>query len=318
MNNDFDAEELNLVKLAQEYSDEDEARKLLEQLRWPNGPVCPHCKCDGKDKAIYALKPKQGSKTPGRKGLYKCGACRKQFTVTIGTVFEASHIKISTWVMAMFIICSAKKSVSAHQLHRMLGVTYKTAWFMAHRIRFAMNEDDGDLPKMTGHVEVDETFIGPKGNVRSNHSNKVLLMALVERDGQARTRVVSSLTKKIADDVVRANVDKAATLHTDEHPAYKQFKDFAAHKVVNHSKYEYSRVDPDGTKATTNTVEGFFGLFKRGIVGSYHHISHHHLPKYANEYTYRWNQRYKTDGEKFCNFIPLTEGKRLMYRQPKS
>src|SRR6266481_8542475 len=135
-NGEFDAEELNLITLAQEYSDNDKARTLLESLRWTSGPVCPHCK-NQTDKPIYSLTPKPGSKRPGRKGLYKCGACREQFTVTIGTIFEDSHIPISKWLMAIFILCSSKKSISAHQLHRMLKITYKTSWFLCHRIRYA-------------------------------------------------------------------------------------------------------------------------------------------------------------------------------------
>jgi transposase-like protein len=156
-------DELNLVTLAQQYSDEGKARELLESLLWPDGPVCPHCK-NHKEKAIYRLQPKEGSKT--RKGVCKCGACRKQFTVTVGTVFEDSHISISRWMMALFIMCSSKKAVSAHQLHRMLGITYKTAWFMAHRIRFAVG-DDGKM-KLKGVVEIDETFVGGVGAAKQN------------------------------------------------------------------------------------------------------------------------------------------------------
>ena len=153
----FDADDLNLISLAQEYADEDKARELLERLRWPNGAICPHCKNDGKTKPNSKLTPKAGSKSAVRKGVYFCGACRKQFTVTVKTVFEGSHIPISKWLMAWFIVCSSKKSVSAHQLHRMLKITYKSAWFMAHRIRFAFG---GDTEKLTGTVEVDETFVG--------------------------------------------------------------------------------------------------------------------------------------------------------------
>ena len=162
----FDAEELNLLTLAQEYDDDDKARELLERLRWPRGAVCPHCKNDGKAKPISKLTPKADSKKAVRKGVYFCGACRQQFTVTVKTVFEGSHIPISKWLMAWFLICSSKKSISARQIHRMLKVTYKTAWFMAHRIRFAM----GDNPdqKLNGVVEVDETFVGGKGDMRFN------------------------------------------------------------------------------------------------------------------------------------------------------
>lgn len=172
MKTQLDAEELNLVKLAKDYSDEDKARGLLEQMRWPNGPVCPHCKNDGKAKPISKLNAKPGSKSGVRKGVYFCGACRKQFTVKIGTIFEGSHIPISKWLMAMFIMCSAKKSISSNQLHRMLDVTYKTAWFMTHRLRFAMTPNHFAEPKLTGTVEVDETWVGGKGDMKTKSQRK--------------------------------------------------------------------------------------------------------------------------------------------------
>lgn len=153
MKTGFDAEELNLIKLAQDYSDADKARELLEKLRWPKGAVCPHCKAD----KPYKLAPKDTSKSPGRKGLYKCRECRKQFTVTVGTIFEDSHIPISKWLMGIFILCSSKKAISAHQIHRMLGMTYKTAWFMAHRIRYAMGPGMPLAKMLDGAVEIDET-----------------------------------------------------------------------------------------------------------------------------------------------------------------
>jgi transposase-like protein len=190
-------EDLTLISLAQEYADEDKARGLLERMRWPAGPVCPHCKNTGDHaKGIVPLTPKATSKRPGRKGLYFCGACRKQFSVTVGTVFEGSHIPISKWVIAMFLICSSKKAMSAHQLHRMLKVTYKTAWFMAHRIRFAMSPGKEDFKKLTGTVEVDETYVGGKGDMRTKHSRKVPVVALIERGGNMHTRVVSDVSQK--------------------------------------------------------------------------------------------------------------------------
>src|SRR5882724_1281841 len=174
----FDAEELNLIELAREYSDPEKARTLLESIRWPNGPICPHCKNDGKQKPNSKLTPKSGSKVGVRRGVYFCGACRKQFTVTVGTIFEDSHLPISTWIMAMFILCSSKKSMSAHQLHRMLDVTYKTAWFMAHRIRHAMGPGNGNIEKLSGRVEVDETFVGGVGDHRTKMSRKTPVVAL--------------------------------------------------------------------------------------------------------------------------------------------
>ena len=165
-NEAFDADDLNLISLAREYQDEDKARELFESWRWPNGkPICPHCKNDGTAKTISKLAPKVGPRSTVRKGLYFCGACRKPFTATVGTVMESSHIPISTWMMAFFLICSSKKSISAHQLHRMLKITYKTAWFMAHRIRFAFGDDLNTQP-LTGTVEVDETFVGGRGDRR--------------------------------------------------------------------------------------------------------------------------------------------------------
>ena len=160
MKTKLELEDVNLMTLAAQYSDEDKAIKLLEEMRWPNGVVCPHCKSVGE---AYKLTPKTASASPGRKGLYSCGVCRKQFTVKVGTIFEDSHLPVSKWLMAMFILCSSKKSVSAHQLHRMLGITYKTAWFMAHRIRYAMGSTGEKVPKLDGTVEIDETFVGGWG-----------------------------------------------------------------------------------------------------------------------------------------------------------
>jgi transposase-like protein len=209
---EFSADDLNLISLAQEYADEDKARELLERLRWPSGAICPHCKNDGKAKPISKLTPKAGSKSAVRKGVYFCGACRKQFTVTVKTVFEGSHIPISKWLMAWFIVCSSKKSVSAHQLHRMMKLTYKTAWFMAHRIRFALG---GDETKLTGTVEVDETFVGGRGEVRTNFKRHVPVVALIERGGKVHTRVVSNVSQKNLGQVLNECVSKSAIVNTD-------------------------------------------------------------------------------------------------------
>lgn len=310
----LDAEDLNLVTLAQEYSDENKARTLLESLRWPNGPVCPHCK-NQTDKPIYKLEPQSTSKSPGRKGLYKCGACRKQFTVLVNTIFSDSHIPIAKWLMAYFILCSSKKSISAHQMHRMLGVTYKTAWFLCHRIRYAMGHNP-NAPKLSGTVEVDETFVGGKGEKKTSHLRKTPVVALVERGGNMRTAVVSNVTQKNLGRVLNEMVSKEAIMHTDEHGAYRNpLKLWKAHHTVVHSKYEYSRQLPDGTKAGINSCESFFALLKRGVHGSWHHVSREHLPKYAGEFEFRWNHRDITDGERMVKAVEGTEGKRLTYRQ---
>src|SRR5712671_4056511 len=186
---ELNAEEITLVRLAQEYSDPEKARQLLEAWRWPNGAICPHCKNDGKQKPNSKLTPR--TKSGGvRQGVYFCGACRKQFTATVGTIFEGSHIQISTWLMAIFIMCSSKKSISSHQIHRMLGVTYKTAWFLTHRIRYAMGPTFPLGKLLEGTVEVDETFIGGKGEMKTRSERKTPVVALIERDGACRTRVV--------------------------------------------------------------------------------------------------------------------------------
>lgn len=308
-------EELNLVTLASQYSDEDKARNLLENLRWPGGVICPHCKNDGKEKPNSKLTAKPGSKSGVRPGVYFCGACRKQFTVKVGTVFEDSHIPIAKWLMAIFILCSSKKSVSAHQLHRMLGVTYKTAWFMAHRIRYAMGAD-ANTPKLTGTVEADETFIGGKGDAKTTYLRKTPVVALVERGGKMRTAVVSNVTQKNLGRVLNECVSQTAILNTDEHPGYRvDGKKFKRHDTVIHSKYEFSRNLPDGTKAGINHCESFFSLLKRGVQGSWHHVSREHLPKYAGEFEFRWNTRKLTDGERLTHAVAKVEGKRLTYRQ---
>lgn len=217
--------------------------------------------------------------------------------------------------MAMFIICSSKKSISANQLSRMLGLTYKSAWFMAHRIRFAMGPDAG-TKKLSGIVEADETFVGGKGDRRTTAARKTPVLALVERGGQMRTAVVSNVTQKNLGKVLNECVSKDAIVNTDEHGAYRQpLKSYKRHDTVVHSKYEYSRKNADGSTSGINHCESFFSLLKRGVYGSWHHVSREHLPKYANEFAFRWNHRHTTDGERMEKFVPLIEGKRLTYRQ---
>jgi hypothetical protein len=308
-------DELNLITLAQQYSDEDKARGLLESLLWPDGPVCPHCK-NHKEKAIYRLQPKTTSKRPARKGVCKCGACRKQFTVTVDTIFEDSHLPISKWMMAIFIICSSKKSISALQLSRMLKTTYKAAWFMAHRLRFAVSPELPLGKLLQGVVEADETFVGGKGHLCSRYRRQTPVVALIERGGSMQARVVSSVSQHNLGKILNECVSKNAVLNTDEHDAYKPAgKQFKAHQTVIHSKKEYSRCNADGTVAGINTCESYFSLLKRGVYGSWHHVSREHLPKYANEFAFRWNTRKQTDGERMETAIGMVTGKRLTYRQ---
>jgi transposase-like protein len=233
----------------------------------------------------------------------------------VGTNFEDSHIPISKWLMAMFILCSSKKSISAHQIHRMIGITYKSAWFMCHRIRYAMGTN-ANSPKLSGTVEVDETFVGGKGTKETTMMRKTPVVALIERNGNMRTAVVSNVTQKNLGKVMNECISKDATLHTDEHGAYRNpGKEFKAHHTVVHSEYEFSRSLPDGSKAGINSCESFFSLLKRGVHGSWHHVSREHLPKYAGEFAFRWNHRKVTDGERMVAVVGAVEGKRLTYRQ---
>ena len=300
------ADELNLIKIARDYSDEGKARKLFESWRWPGGkPLCPHCQHD----EAYAIESKAETKHRARPGLYGCAACRKSFTATVGTVLEGSHLPISKWLIAIFLLCSSKKSVSANQLHRMLGVTYKTAWFMAHRIRFAMTPNHWAEPKLKGTVEVDETFVGPRGQ------RKTPIVALVERGGMVRVKVIASVTQKNLGAALQECVDQSAVVNTDEHPSYKQpLKAWKKHHAVNHSRGEYQRQNADGSIASTNTAESFFSLLKRGLVGAWHHVSREHLLRYANEFAFRWSHRNITDGERMQRFITLIAHKRITYR----
>jgi len=248
---------------------EDEARELLEKERWNGEPACPHC--GGIEP--YKLTPKAGSKT--RKGLWKCKACRKQFTVTVGTVFEGSRIPIKTWLMAVSLIVSSKKGISAHQIHRMFGVTYKTAWFMMHRIRYAMTQPVLKA-KLKGTVEVDETYIGGKrrGGKRGRGADKMIVVSLIERNGEVVSKSFDMLTANELQDHIKEQVDKEARIMTDEFKSYKGLdKHFREHQTVKHGNKEYVRGE-----VYTNTAEGFFSLLKRGVNGTFHHISKQHLP----------------------------------------
>jgi len=204
-----------LQDLAQAYANETKARELLESWRWPNGPVCPHCK-NGGEKRISKLHAQTASKRSLRPGVYFCGACRQQFTVTVGTVLERSHVPISKWLMALFLLCSSKKSLSANQIHRMIEVTYKTAWFMCHRIRFGMTPNHRAEPKLEGTVEVDETFVGPKAK------RKTPVVALIERKGRARVKVIASVTQKNLGAALSECVSRQAVVNTDEHPGLQE------------------------------------------------------------------------------------------------
>jgi transposase-like protein len=305
-----DKPELTLATLAAEYSNEESARAFLEKQRWPSGIICPHCNNSGH----YVLKPRTKAKTASRAGLYKCKTCWRQFTVTVGTIFADSKVPLHKWLMAFFILGSSKKAVSSHQLHRMLGVTYKTAWFMSHRIRHSMSPNKPLGRLLKGTVEVDETFFGKRSNVKASRSSKSCVAALVERGGEVRTRVIASVTQKNMGKCISEIVDKSAIINTDNHSAYNKLDEFKAHDVVSHSQ-AFSQPAPDGRTASINNCESFFSLMKRGMVGAFHHVSREHLPRYCDEFAFRWNTRKLTDGERFVVALGQTEGKRLKYRE---
>lgn len=298
---------------APHFSDETKAREYLEAVRWPNGPVCPHCGVEGGHYALTAKNPE--SKTAGRPGLYKCKDCRKQFSVTVGTVFERSKVPLTKWLLAAYLLCSSKKGMSAHQLHRTLGVTYKTAWFLAHRIREAMITPlTGPLGSGGGTVEADETYIGRQKGKRATggwgHKQKVF--SLVERGGKVRSmRIAGPMFDGIKEGLKHVSPD--ANLMTDEARMYRNVaKRFASHSTVNHSAGEYVRGN-----AHTNTIEGYFSIFKRGMKGIYQHCSEDHLPRYLTEFDFRYNHRSAIgveDGQRFRDVLAGIEGKRLTYR----
>ncbi len=242
----------NLSKLGKHFSDEDSARELLQQLRWgTDGAVCPHC--GGADP--YKLTAKPTSKKPVRKGVWKCRQCRKQFTVTVGTIFESSHVPISKWLMAIHLLSASKKGISAHQLHRLLGITYRAAWFVAHRLRHAMTQD---VMQLEGIVEADETYIGPRRRRvgdRNNWTPKTPVMAFVERGGRAVAFPIEKVDHKTLHAAVKKHVNPTSTLMTDEGIGYFAMP-VAKHDTITHGRQEYVR-----GMVSTNTVEGFFGLF---------------------------------------------------------
>jgi transposase-like protein len=289
------------------FTDEDQARLYLEKLRWPDGPVCPHC---GAKDGHYPLQAKEGSKESVRKGVWKCNKCRKQFSVTVGTVFERSHVPLSKWLLATYLICSSKKGISSHQIHRMLGVTYKTAWFMTHRIRYAM--DQKPKRKLMGVVEADETYVGGKAPGKRGRGawNKTPVFSLVERNGKVVSTVVERVTGRNLRAFMVKNVASTAKIMTDDYVIYSGVNVlFASHDVVQHKKKEYAR-----GKVHTNTVEGYFSIFKRGIIGVYHHVDSNHLHRYVSEFDFRYNERKIDDTKRSIKALIGIEGKRLMYR----
>ncbi len=293
---------------------EDDAIAFLESIRWPDGVACPHCG----GVAPYRLTPKATTKTRTQKGLWKCSQCRNKFTVKVGTIMESSHIPVSKWLQAIHLLMASKKGMSAHQFHRMLGITYRAAWFMAHRLRHAATED-ASMFKLSGVVEMDETYVGGKrrgtgGGRPGPDSNKTPVVALVERGGRVRAFPVARVTANTLAAALAENAKRDVTLMTDDFPAYKRMGHTGEHETVSHSSKEYVRGD-----VHTNTVEGFFSLLKRGINGTFHHVSKGHLHRYCDEFAYRYNTREKlgwTDELRARWLVRAGEGKRLTYKQP--
>ena len=288
------------------FQDEAEAFSYLESVCWPNGPICPHC---GTINSAYGL--------TSRVGLYRCGEkdCRKDFTVRVGTVFEDSPIKLHKWLLAAYLVCASKKGISAKQLERMLGVSYKTAWFMSHRLREAMNTTPtGQLGGNGSPVEVDETFWGKqKPGARSYH-HQMKVVSLVERNGEKRSYHVPNIGPNTLRPILNAQIAQKARLMTDQAGVYEKLGPFfASHEVVNHSIKEYSRGD-----VTTNSAESSFALLKRGLVGTFHSVSEQHLQRYVTEFDFRWNNRIKLgvdDVQRTRNLLAGIVGKRLTYRR---
>lgn len=294
---------------APHFHDADKARQYLESQVWPKGPACPHCGVIG---GHYELKGKTT-----RPGLYKCYNCREPFTVTVGTVFERSKIPLNKWLMAVYLLCSSKKGMSSHQLHRTLGITYKTAWFMTHRIREAMKSPGGLLGSGGGIVEADETFwLNSKRSKKGREytgrgfKHKEKILALVERGGKVRSFHVPEVNASTLRPILKQQMAKEAHLMTDEFQAYKSFGHlFGSHNFVAHGRGEYVR-----GMVHTNTVEGYFSLLKRGLIGTYHHCSAKHLQRYVNEFDFRYNNRTTTDIERADEALKGITGKRLTYR----
>jgi len=296
---------------APHFHNEEAAYAYVEARVWPQGPVCPHCG------GVERIGKMQGEST--RVGAYKCYQCRKPFTVKIGTIFEDSKVPMRIWLQAMYLIAGSKKGISSNQLHRILGVTLKTAWFMSHRIREAMRSDDmAPFGGEGGVVEVDETFIGRKKGapIRRAFHHKMKVLALVDRNsGQARTMVIDNVNADTLMPIVLANVAREARVMTDEHSGYRYLKDhFAAHGTTSHGRGQY--VDLEDRTVHSNTVEGYFSIFKRGMRGVYQFCGEQHLHRYLAEFEFRYNNRAALgieDTERTDHLLRGIVGKRLTY-----
>ena len=304
--------DLTLIQLFDRFGTDDKARLHLEGILWKNGIVCPHCKCsDQKQFAERTANPEKKI----RAGLRFCSNCKSQFTVTIGTIFEDSHIPLRKWLIAWYLICSSKKGISSLQLQRLLELgSYRSALFMAHRIRYALKETSF-AEKLSGIIEADEAMIGgiypqSKG---TNKTNKAPVVSLVQRGGPVRSQVMPTVNGKNLKQAIRDNVMICSEIHTDKNPQYLGLEPKYTHKTVNHSIDEFTRHEGENVISTTS-VESFFSLLKRGVVGTFHHLSPQYLPLYLAEFDHRHNCRKMTDGERTDLGLTKAAGKRLIYK----
>lgn len=319
---------LTISKIAKTLSDEAAAWDFVEKMRWSNGVVCPHC---GAIDNAYFLEPQSGERitSTGKKSyrrVWKCGACREQFSVLVGTIFEDSKIPLSKWLLAIHEMCADKNGISSCELARKLDITQKSAWHLGHRIRYAMQRAPL-VEKLKGTIEADETYFG--GEAKFMHKSKrekkitgrgtvgkVPVFSIVARDGEVRSQTMKNVNGDSVSDVLNTNVDSTATLMTDTSTVYpKAGKEFSAHEVVDHSAGEYVRKSKNG-KAHINTAEGHFSQLKRSIDGTHHHVSEKHLDRYLAEFDFRRNTRKQKDGARTEDSIIRTGGKRLTYRTP--
>lgn len=293
------------------FQDPEAAREWLEARIWPEGPFCGHC-------GSYSVTLLRGK--AHRPGLFQCNDCREQFTVTVNSVMERSKIPLNKWVLAIYLLSASKKGMSSHQLHRMLGISYKSTWFLMHRIREAMRE--GKLPGGMGGankvVEIDETYVGGKAANRKNHvPPKAVLVSLVERDGKVKSFHVANVTAQTLRPIIVTHVNRATYIMTDEAAVYTGIgREFGGHGTVNHSAEEYVRAQ----FWHTNTVENYFSILKRGVMGTYHHVSEAHLHLYGAEFDHRYNYRAGngySDMDRAMKVAAGMPGKRLTYRRPR-
>jgi transposase-like protein len=291
------------------FHDETKAREWLEARVWPHGPVCPHC---GTVDEATLMKGKSH-----RPGLYQCNSCREPFTVTVGTLYERSHVPLNKWLAVTHLMMASKKGMSALQISRMIGLSYKTTWFLCHRIRESLR----DTPKspLGGNnkvVEMDETYVGGKAKNRAHRETapKKPVFSLVEREGHVRSFHIANVTAKTLGPIMEKNVAKATAVMSDESVVYPKLAEaFASHGTVNHSADEYVRLSGF---IHVNTAECYFSILKRGITGAFHSVSEAHLHRYLGEFDYRFNTRHMKDFDRFAQSIPGIVGKRLTYRRP--